>query len=119
MMFDWCRAVRVAAWATALSLGVTAAWAQDPAPAAAAAQNEGAELAKKLSNPIADLVSVPFQFNWAQGVGPDDGTRFILNIQPRHAVLAEQGLEHDHPGDRADHRPAKPGPWRCSRLRRR
>lgn len=82
MRFNRRRAVRVVAWAIALSLGVTAAWAQDPPPAAAAAQNEGAELAKKLSNPIADLVSVPFQFNWAQGVGPDDGTRFILNIQP-------------------------------------
>ena len=42
----------------------------------------GAELAKKLANPISDLVSVPFQFNWEQGVGPEDQTRFILNIQP-------------------------------------
>jgi hypothetical protein len=40
------------------------------------------ELAKKLSNPIADLVSVPFQFNWENGVGPDDGLRTVLNIQP-------------------------------------
>jgi hypothetical protein len=40
------------------------------------------ELAKKLANPIADLVSVPFQFNWAPGVGPDEATRFILNVQP-------------------------------------
>src|SRR5512135_834408 len=82
MRFNRRRAVPVVAWTISLSLGVTAAWAQDPPPAAAAAHNEGAELAKRLSNPIADLVSVPFQFNWAQGVGPDDGTRFILNIQP-------------------------------------
>jgi len=27
-------------------------------------------------------VSVPFQFNWAQGTGPDEETRFILNVQP-------------------------------------
>jgi hypothetical protein len=27
-------------------------------------------------------VSVPFQFNWGQGVGPDDQTRFLLNVQP-------------------------------------
>jgi hypothetical protein len=40
------------------------------------------DLAKKLSNPISDLVSVPFQFNWEQGVGPDDQTRFVLNVQP-------------------------------------
>lgn len=45
-------------------------------------QGDAQELAKKLSNPLADLVSVPFQFNWAQGVGPDDSTRFILNTQP-------------------------------------
>lgn len=43
---------------------------------------EAADLARKLSNPIADLVSVPFQFNWEQGVGPNNGTRFILNVQP-------------------------------------
>ncbi len=82
MAFNRSSAVRVVAWATTLSLGVTAAWAQDPQPAGAPAQNQSAELAKKLSNPIADLVSVPLQFNWAQGVGPDDASRFILNIQP-------------------------------------
>ena len=49
---------------------------------AAPAQAEGADLAKKLSNPISDLVSVPFQFNWEQNVGPNEATRFILNVQP-------------------------------------
>jgi hypothetical protein len=44
--------------------------------------SEQAEFAKKLSNPISDLVSVPFQFNWEQGVGPDEQTRFVLNVQP-------------------------------------
>ena len=29
-----------------------------------------------------DLVSVPFQFNWEQNVGPSEATRFILNVQP-------------------------------------
>ena len=56
--------------------------AAPPAPAAAAAEPDGQTLAKKLSNPISDLVSVPFQFNWEQGVGPNDQTRFILNVQP-------------------------------------
>src|SRR5262245_26753847 len=40
------------------------------------------DLAMRLSNPVSDLVSVPFQFNWDQGVGPDDHTRFVLNVQP-------------------------------------
>jgi len=41
-----------------------------------------ADLAKKLSNPIADLTSVPFQFNYDNGYGPDDAARVTLNIQP-------------------------------------
>ena len=48
----------------------------------AAAGSDSQELAKKLSNPISDLVSVPFQFNWENGVGPDNGLRTVLNIQP-------------------------------------
>ena len=65
------------------------AGASDPAAASAAAPppaaaegTDNAELAKKLSNPIADLVSLPFQFNWENGIGPLDLTRYILNIQP-------------------------------------
>ena len=59
----------------------TSALAQSSAGQTAAAGDD-AELAKKLSNPISDLVSVPFQFNWEQNVGPDRQTRFILNVQP-------------------------------------
>jgi hypothetical protein len=43
---------------------------------------ETGDLAKKLSNPISDLVSVPFQFNWENTVGPLHQTRFVLNVQP-------------------------------------
>ena len=63
----------------ALSLPAAAA-AQGARPAAS--QAEAGDLAKKLSNPISDLVSVPLQFNWENGVGPDEQTRFIFNFQP-------------------------------------
>src|SRR5215471_3105174 len=44
--------------------------------------DEAQELAQKLSNPISDLVSVPFQFNWYQNVGPLELSTFVLNVQP-------------------------------------
>ncbi len=40
------------------------------------------ELAKKLSNPVADLISVPFQFNYDSGFGPKNAGKVTLNIQP-------------------------------------
>jgi hypothetical protein len=61
-----------AALASTLLLGLPAADAED-----------AAALAKKLSNPVAALISVPLQSNWEQNIGPDDrGSRYTLNIQP-------------------------------------
>ena len=40
-------------------------------------------LAKQLANPVASLISVPFQFNWDHDIGPArDGRKFFLNFQP-------------------------------------
>jgi hypothetical protein len=48
-----------------------------------AAAQDAAELAKKMSNPIAAVISLPFQFNWDRDIGTNrDGTRTTLNIQP-------------------------------------
>jgi hypothetical protein len=51
-------------------------------PDAVAQEEEAQALAKSLSNPVADLVSLPMQFNWENGVGPNDAARFVMNFQP-------------------------------------
>jgi hypothetical protein len=68
--------------AVALTLWWSAANIATAQDTTAAVTNQQ-ELAKKLANPVSDLVSVPFQFNWENGVGPNrDGMRMVLNIQP-------------------------------------
>jgi hypothetical protein len=41
------------------------------------------ELAKKLANPVASLISLPLQYNYDKDFGPnEEGSKSVLNIQP-------------------------------------
>ena len=47
------------------------------------AQAGDAELAQELTNPIADLITIPIQMTYDQNIGPDDkGSKLQTNIQP-------------------------------------
>ncbi|AJY46369.1 hypothetical protein [Martelella endophytica] len=61
-------------WCLAQALAVGSALADEPSSKAA--------LAKQLSNPVAPLTVLPFQFNYDRGYGPDKGDQLQLNIQP-------------------------------------
>jgi hypothetical protein len=41
-----------------------------------------AELAKKLQNPVANLISVPIQSNWDFNMGRTNAMRYLVNVQP-------------------------------------
>ena len=81
---------------SALALA-TPAWAQD---------DQAAELAKKLSNPVASLISVPLQYNYDTYGGANDGASVSrLVIQPVVPFSLNEELEpdhaHPHPADRS------------------
>jgi hypothetical protein len=63
---------------TGLSLLTAALLALTPA---AVAQDQ-ADLAKASQNPVAAMISLPLQNNTFFGIGPDDDTANVLNIQP-------------------------------------
>src|SRR5271169_1960333 len=57
----------------------------DDSSVGGAADDEKAQeldLAKKLQNPVASLISVPIQNNWDFGIGPAHAMKYTANIQP-------------------------------------
>ena len=55
----------------------------------AVAQDEAA-LAKAAQNPIANMISLPFQNNTSFGLGPYDRTQNVLNIQPVYPISGKK-----------------------------
>src|SRR6516162_9091805 len=49
---------------------------------AVAGEDETEELAKQAQNPVAKLISVPFQNNFNFGIGPNNVVQYNLNVQP-------------------------------------
>jgi hypothetical protein len=63
---------------TALLFSLQTAGADD-----AVSVDEGADLAQELTNPLADLMTIPIQMNLDRDIGPnDDGEKIQTNIQP-------------------------------------
>lgn len=67
--------------AVALAIATTALFGQ-AALTNETAEASAAELAKKLQNPVANLVSVPIQNNWDFGIGPAGAMKYTANVQP-------------------------------------
>ena len=69
---------------TILACSLASLHASEPAKLAAPATDasDEAELAKQINNPVAALISVPFQSNMDFGIGSAHGNKYTLNIQP-------------------------------------
>lgn len=66
-----------------LSLDVSLGMLQDEPEGAS---ESGSDLAKAAQNPIANMISLPFQYNLNLNVGPDDDPQHVLNIQPVYPI---------------------------------
>jgi len=61
----------------------TPVWPDQAEDTSETKQERNAELAQELSNPLADLMSIPFQMSYDGDIGPkDDGWKLQTNIQP-------------------------------------
>ena len=75
-----CKLLRSASLAVTTCLSPIALAQETPTPSVAPPSST--DLAKKLANPIADLISLPIQFNYDEPYGPEDASRVTLNVQP-------------------------------------
>src|SRR5262249_52528047 len=76
-----CGTIAVVSLVTML-LFASALRAEEPAAPASKEEESSTELAKKTQNPVADLISVPFQNNFNFNTGPEKRTVWDLNIEP-------------------------------------
>ena len=53
---------------------------------AEAQETGGEDLAKKAQNPLANIISMPLQWNTDFGIGPNDREASVLNVQPIYPV---------------------------------
>ena len=60
-------------------------------PDADIGESSGEDLAKKAQNPLADIISMPLQWNTDFGIGPHDREASVLNIQPIYPVDLGEG----------------------------
>ncbi|MGD8719123.1 MAG: hypothetical protein PVH29_09925 [Candidatus Zixiibacteriota bacterium] len=65
------------------------------------------ELARELQNPVADIISLPFQNNVNGGIGPFDRIQDVLNIQPVYPIPAGDVILIDYEVHRAVDIPAR------------
>ncbi len=77
-----------------LALSGTAALAQ---ATDAPAHHEAVALARAAQNPVANMISLPFQNDMNFGYGPNDHIQNVLNIQPVIPTSPECQLEPDNP----------------------